>query len=127
MDNYVFKYLLSNNYISFYNYEMNIRKKLKYIPYYNMAIIKISSTSYEDASSESKKVFNYLNGTLNNNFIILGPSLARIFKLKNKYNFSIIIKYKYKENLFEILQNIRDNYNNKKILIDIDINPINIL
>lgn len=127
MDNYVFKYLLSNNYISFYNYEMNIRKKLKYIPYYNMAIIKISSTSYEDASSESKKVFNYLNGTLNNNFIILGPSLARIFKLKNKYNFSIIIKYKYKEDLFEILQNIRDNYNNKKILIDIDINPINIL
>lgn len=126
IDNYVFKYLLNNNYISFYNYEMNIRKKLKYIPYYNMAIIKISSTSYEEASNESKKIFNYLSNTLNNNFIILGPSLARIFKLKNKYNFSIIIKYKYEENLYEILRNIRDNYINE-VLIDVEINPINML
>ncbi len=127
IDNYVFKYLINNSYISFYNYEMNIRKKLKYIPYYNMAIIKITSTSYEDASNESKKVFNYLNNSLNDNFIILGPSLARIFKLKNKYNFSIIIKYKYKENLFETLKIVKDNYESKRVLIDIDINPINIL
>ena len=125
-DNYVFKYLINNSYISFYNYEMNIRKKLKYTPYYNIASIKISSTSYEEASKESKKVFDYLGSTLNEKFIILGPSLARIFKLKNKYNFSILIKYKYEENLFETLKNIRDNHSNK-VLIDIDINPINIL
>lgn len=126
-DNYVFKYLLNNSYISFYNYEMNIRKKLKYTPYYNIALIKVSSVSYENASNESKKIFNYLDNTLNDNFIILGPSLARIFKLKNKYNFSIIIKYKYGENLYEILKNIKDNYYSNKVLIDIDINPINIL
>jgi primosomal protein N' (replication factor Y) len=126
-DNYVFKYLLSNSYISFYNAEMNFRKKLKYIPYYNLIVIKITSASYEEASSEAKKVYDYLSNTLNDNFIILGPSLARIFKLKNKYNFSIIIKYKYEENLFEVLKNIRDNYKSNKVLIDIDINPINML
>lgn len=126
-DNYVFKYLLSNSYISFYNAEMNFRKKLKYIPYYNLIVIKITSASYEEASSEAKKVYDYLSNTLNDNFIILGPSLARIFKLKNKFNFSIIIKYKYEENLFEVLKNIRDNYKSNKVLIDIDINPINML
>ena len=126
-DNYVFKYLLNNDYVSFYNAEMNFRKKLKYIPYYNLAVIKITSSSYEEASNEAKKVYKYLSNTLNDNFIILGPSIARIFKLNNKYNFSIIIKYKYEENLFEILKDIRDNYKSNKVLIDIDINPINML
>ena len=59
---------------------MSFRKKLKYIPYYNLAVIKITSTSYEEASSEARKVYDYLSNTLNDNFIILGPSLARIFK-----------------------------------------------
>ena len=126
-DNYVFKYLLNNSYISFYNCEMSFRKKLKYIPYYNLAVIKITSTSYEEAAGEARKVYDYLSNALNDNFIILGPSLARIFKLKNKFNFSIIIKYKYEENLFQYLKNIRDNYKSNKVQIDIDINPINML
>ena len=126
-DNYVFKHLLNNNYVTFYNNEMMIRKRLKYPPYYNITVIKITSEVYELARDESKKVFNYLNELLNDNFIILGPSLARIFKLKNKYNFNIIIKYKYEEELFKILSNIKDSYINNKVLIDIDINPINIL
>ena len=126
-DNYVFKHLIKNNYISFYNNEMIIRKKLKYPPFYNIAVIKITSENYEKLKEESKKIYNYLNRELNNNFTILGPSLARIFKLKNKYNFNIIIKYKYEENLLNVLSNIRDNFISNKVLLDIDINPINIL
>ncbi len=126
-DNYVFKHLINNNYISFYNNEMVIRKKLGYPPFYNIVVIKITSENYEKLKEESKKIYNYLNRELDDNFIILGPSLARIFKLKNKYNFNIIIKYKYEENLLNILSNIRDNFISNKVLLDIDINPINLL
>ncbi len=127
MDNYVFKYVLNGNYKLFYNYEMSIRKKLNYPPYYNIAIVKISSNEYEKAKEESKKVKGYLEKSLNEKFIILGPSTARIFKLKNTYNFNILIKYKYDENLMDVLKKLRDNFINNKVKLDIDINPINIL
>lgn len=126
-DNYVFKYVIQNNFIKFYNHEMFIRKKLNYPPYFNISVIKIISDDYEKARNESKKIKSYLENTLDDSFIVLGPSTSRIFKLKNNYYFQIIIKYKYEKNLFIILNDINYNYTDKKLRIDIDINPINVL
>ncbi len=126
-DNYVLKFIKNYNYIPFYNYEMEIRKKLKYPPYYYLVSLKIISEVYEKARDESNKIKKYLQNNLNENFIILGPSTARIFKLKNKYHFQIIIKYKKEENLFKLLKEIRTNYTNNIIKLDIDINPLNMI
>lgn len=126
-DNYVFKYVLKNDYVSFFNYEMTIRRKLSYPPYFNIALLKIISEDYENARDESKKIKKYLENKLGNEFIILGPSTSRIFKLKNKYYFQIIIKYKYDNNLMEVLKEIDNNYISGNVRIDVDINPINVL
>lgn len=126
-DNYVLKFIKNYDFIPFYNYEMEIRKNLKYPPYYFLVSLKIISEIYESARDESNKIKNYLSKNLSNNFIILGPSTARIFKLKNKYHFGIIIKYKKCENLFKVLEVIKNNYINDKVKIDIDINPLNII
>lgn len=126
-DNYVFNYVLQNNFIKFYNHEMSIRKKLSYPPYFNITVIKIISEDYDMAKDESKKIKKYLESKLDDTFIILGPSTSRIFRLKNKYYFQVIIKYKYEVNLLNVLNDLNVNYNNKKVKIDIDINPINIL
>jgi len=102
---------------------MEIRKILKYPPYFYIVQIKISSKEFELAKKESIKVKNYLQKNLNEKFIILGPSTSNIFKLKNKYYFSIIIKYKIEDNLFEVLKDL-SLVNNNKINIDININPM---
>jgi primosomal protein N' len=39
---------------------MNIRKKLKYPPYYYLVSLKITSKDYENASQEAAKVASYL-------------------------------------------------------------------
>ncbi len=127
MDNYVLNIIKKYDYKPFYNCEMEIRKKLKYPPYYYLTVIKITSEDYEEAKNESLKIKDYLFKNLSDSFIILGPSTARVFKLKNKYNFQIIIKYKILENLKDVLQQIRMNSYNKKINIDIDFNPINLI
>ena len=102
---------------------MDIRKTLKYPPYYYLLSIKIASKSYEDASRESKNVINYLKKNLVNE-IILGPTPASMFKVNNIYRFQIIIKYRNFDNISSFLNNLSDLYKtNKSVNLEIDNNP----
>ena len=126
-DNYCLECVKNHDYLSFYNKEMKIRRDLKYPPYYYLTLIKIISTTYEVARDEANKIKNYLSKNLSSNFIILGPSTASVFKLKNKYYFQIIIKYKKEENIFKVLKNINDTYITNKVSVDINVNPLNLI
>ena len=126
-DNYVLDSVKKNDYVDFYNKEMNIRKTLKYPPYYFITSIKIVSGTYELARDEASKVKKYLDRKLSSNFIVLGPSTASVFKANNKYYFQIIIKYKQEENLMQVLNEINDIYITDKVKVDININPLNLL
>lgn len=126
-DNYVFDSVKKYDYIDFYKKEMKLRKELRYPPYYYIVSIKIVSNDYEMARNESGKVKKYLTNNLSKNFIILGPSTASIFKLKNKYYFQIIIKYKKEENLFQVLDYLNNIYITDKVKLDININPLNLI
>ena len=115
----------NNNYLANYEYEMNIRKILKYPPYYYLIGIKVISKDYEIASKEANKITNILKNNIGDNTIILGPTTASIFKINNNYRFQIIIKYKKDTNLFEALKKIDEEYiDNKNIYLEIDIDPI---
>ena len=123
-DHYAIKYAKNHDYLGFYNKEMEIRKKLGYSPYYFLTSIKISSKIYEEARNVSSLVGSYLHSNLED-VVILGPSVANIFKVNNTYNFQVIIKYKRCDNLKEVLNNLIEHYKtNNKIRIDIDFNPI---
>lgn len=121
-DNYVLKYIKNYDFESFYNYEMGIRKSLRYPPYFYMLSIKIISIDYNLARDESLKIKKYLEKLLNETFIILGPSTAPFFKVNNNYNFQIIIKYKKEYNLYKVLNDLNKTYINKKVRVDIETN-----
>lgn len=114
-----------HNYDAFFNMEMNIRKKLKYPPYYYLALVKIASKDYNSAQESANKIGKYLNSNKDSQLIILGPSLSNPFKVNNIYHFQIIIKYKDSKILFPILKKIDDIYKtNNKVNIELDVNPI---
>ncbi len=119
--NYVYNSVLKNNFDYFFNYEMNIRKKLGYPPYYYICNILISSTSFEQASEESKKIKKFIDNKLDDSYIVLGPSVSSIVKLKNKYRFNIMIKYKKNELLYKALEEL-NKLEIKNVTIDISIN-----
>ena len=123
-EHYAIKYSKDNDYKNFYNEELNIRKKLDYPPFYHLCQIKIISKDYDEASKMSKKIGNYLKDNIKDE-IILGPSLANIFKINNEYRFQIIIKYKNMNNIKVILLKLQERfYNDKKIKLEIDFNPV---
>ena len=123
IDHYSIKYACLNNYKDFYLEEMNIRKKLKYPPYYNLCLIKVVSKNFNELSKESNKIRDYLvNNT--NDVIILGPSLSSIPKVYNSYYMQIILKYKNIKDVYNNIKFIIEKYNsNSNIIIDVDFNP----
>lgn len=122
-DHYAIVHATKHDYINFYKDEMLLRKKLKYSPFYFMTLIKISSSNYELACDESTKIAQTIKKGLTSS-IVLGPSVANVFKVNNIYNFQMIIKYKKEPNLYPILESVIDHYkNNRNLNIQIDFYP----
>ena len=126
-DHYSIRLAKEHNYLAFYKEEMGIRKMLKYPPYYYLTLVNISSKEYELGFKESNKIGSYLRNKLSGNTIILGPSMASIFKVNNVYHYQIIIKYQKDDNLIDTLTFIINMYKtNTKIDVEMDMNPIRI-
>lgn len=125
-DNKTIEFSKNNNYEGLYNYEMNIRKILKYPPYFYITMVKIASKDYNLASKEITKVRNYLDNNLKD-VIILGPTTASMFKINNVYRFQIILKYKNYDKIKNSLIYLDNIYKtNSKVNIEIDNNPVRI-
>jgi primosomal protein N' (replication factor Y) (superfamily II helicase) len=123
-DNYYLKCVQTYNYEMFYQYEMHQRNILKYPPYYFLTLVYITSNNYELAGQEANKVLKYLKNNLLKETIILGPTPASIFRLKNIYRFQIIIKYRFDNYLSIALKEIDKMYANKKnVNVTFDLNP----
>lgn len=114
----------TNNYNEFYNQEMDIRRKLNYPPYYNLCVIKIIGKDEMICNLEASKIKKYLDNNLDKSNIVLGPSFSSMPKVNNNYYIQIIIKYKNTKVILDKLEFLLNKYvNNRKVKIDVDINP----
>ena len=126
-DHYAIDLTKKHDYLSFYTKEMQIRKQLKYPPYYYLCNIRMSGKDEKYILLEAGKIKRSLERNLTRT-IILGPSSASIFKMNNIYRYNIILKYKDDKELYFILDKIIEHYKaNSKIKIDIDFNPSQML
>ena len=123
-DHYAIKYSKEHDYIGFFKKEMDIRRKLKYPPYYFLCYLKISGKDDNYILNEANKIKRSLERNLFST-IFLGPSPATVFKINNIYRYGIIMKYKNSKDLYDVLTRIMNHYqSNNKVVIDIDFNPI---
>ena len=122
-DHYAIYYTKNHDYLSFYQKEMEIRKKMKYPPYVYLCMIRISGKDATYLWQEALKIKKSLDRNLAED-IILGPSNCSVFKLNNIFRYQIIIKYKKDMDLYDILEKIIDHYKSDiKLKIDIDFQP----
>lgn len=120
-NNYILQCVKDNDYMKFYHYEMNIRKTLKYPPFYYLVQLTLSSKEYELVSKEAVKVKEYLNKHVDQTSIVLGPSTSNQFKINGIYHFELLIKYRYDNQLMNTLKELDHLYLlNKKVNLDID-------
>ena len=123
-DHYAITLAKNHDYIDFYKEEMKIRKILKYSPYYYMVLVSITSKDYELGFKEANKIGSYIRNNISSDSIVLGPTMANMFKVNNIYHYQIIIKYRKDDSLMKVLKFIIDmQVKNNKIDVSIDFNP----
>ena len=126
-DNQVLNFVKDNDFNNFYKYEMDIRRMLKYPPYYYLVGLKIISSDYNLALENATKIGNYLKKEVDESTIVLGPTTANIFRINNNYHFQIVVKYRFDEKLIPALKYLDSIYiNDNKVNLEIDIEPLHI-
>ena len=125
-DHYAITLASQNNYLAFYEKEMQERLFGKYPPFFYLCEVIIKSVDYDFLSKETNKIKNILE-TRQPDKSIIGPSMMYPFKVNNVNRFSIIIKYKKENDLKKVLKELIEHYKgNNKIKIEVSFNPRNI-
>ncbi len=122
-DNYVFKYFKDYNFEEFYENELAFRKLAKYPPYYNLAHIILEGNNKEKVEKNIKKLFEKINQS---DIIKIGPSKSPIFKIRNKFRYSILLKSKSKSKLNNCIRNLLKEKIDSGVDLKVDIDPENI-
>lgn len=131
-DHYAIEASESHNYQEFYEKEIQLRQKLKYPPFYDLTLIRVShankSAAYEKALSIAGDFRKKLKGQ---DLYVIGPNPSVIEMLNNKFRFNILIKTR--DNIDQVRLLLRElnvgSHNSYKqgYRIYTMINPISIL
>lgn len=129
-DNYAIRLAQQQDYEKFYRIEMKKRHQLSYPPYYFTIRIVASAVQQNNAARGMYAIRQYLQKYLTPQAIILGPAPSTIARIKRRYYYQLVIKYKREPYLQAALNQILNRYQaaeRQGLLIAIDPAPQGIL
>ena len=132
-DNHTLTLSKNQDYISFYNEEIKIRRELNFPPFCDIVSVLLTGENEYTLSEYAKNIKNSLNTVMIkeavSDFEILGPTTASIPKINSKYRQRIWIKCKLNDKTQDILMRLRAFHikNSNNINMMIESNPYNTL
>ncbi|MCT2344234.1 primosomal protein N' [Bacillales bacterium AN1005] len=115
------------DYDRFYQSEMMIRRNHSYPPYYYITLITVSHEELMKTVAVTEQITKVVRHKLSPKTVVLGPVASPISRIKNRYRYQCLIKYKQEPNLKEVLKSILDHYqgeiSSNGLQISIDVNP----
>ncbi len=126
-EHYAIELAKVQDYEPFYEREMFLRHRSGYPPYYFVALIQVSHEDVMMAAEYAGRAGDWLRGNLSNQVSIIGPTVASISRLQNRYRYQCLIKYKIEPNLIPVLQRLlamyRAEWIKQGILMTVDLDP----
>lgn len=110
----------------FFAREMYMRKNSQYPPYYYLTLVTVSHPELLKAVHVTEKIVSFLRQHCAPETIILGPAASSIPRIKDRYRYQCMIKYKREPNLKHVLRLVNEHYQaelGKDLQISIDFNP----
>ena len=114
------------NYEKFYKSEIELRKQLKYPPFWDIIMFGINSSSKEEIKIASEKLYKLLKKYGQDKMQIMPPLPAPIDKIKYRYRWRIIAKCKLSNTIIEVINKSLEEYYKEKFLktrVIVDVNP----
>lgn len=119
------------DYYLFYLKEMRLRKAFQYPPYVYMTLITISHENKAYVIQIAQDIAQVLMKWIRKDSIILGPTPSPIARMKDKFRYQLMVKYRNEPDLTRYLKKILTHYSDailkNDIQISIDMEPYQLM
>lgn len=119
-EHYAIKYACDNDYQGFYLHEMKIRRLARYSPFYYLINIILTGKQIRDIFFAGLEIAKELKRSFDNKIIVLGPAMDQTMRINNKYQATVLVKYRNEEEISEVINQTIDKYIKEDIFISID-------
>lgn len=135
-ENDVIQIAARQDYDTFFKDELKTRKMLIYPPYCDICLVGFVGENEAKVRSASQKFTDMLKKELSGNYndqkiIALGPMMARVSKISNKFRYRLILKCKNSKRFRALMSDLLKKVGSDRVFGDvsvyIDINPENII
>lgn len=120
----------AQDYEAFYKQEMFLRHQSGYPPFYFTVKISASHPAEEVAAKKMYQIAELLKNGLSPASRILGPIPSGISRIKNRYHYQVILKYKQEPSLHGILREILETSQSdqrQNLFVNIDYEPLHFI
>ncbi|NNC95350.1 MAG: primosomal protein N' [Chitinophagales bacterium] len=128
VNHHVLKYILQNDFISFYKDEMLSRNSFKYPPANRLILLSVKHKKFDVVDAGASLLYKQLIKTLD--LPILGPTIPNISRIRNQYIRDILIKLPGKGNSVFVKEKIRNAIESlkkvdkvKSVQVQINVDP----
>lgn len=126
-EHYSIELVKQHDYIRYFHQEMALRKKAGYPPYYFLTLVTVSHPELGKVIQVTEKITAFLKNSLGNQTQVLGPVASPIPRIKDRYRYQCLIKYKNEPELPELLREIQQMYMREtsqgQLQLSVDTNP----
>ncbi|HLR51748.1 MAG TPA: primosomal protein N' [Candidatus Avamphibacillus sp.] len=130
-DHYSVNLASQYDYNQFFQYEMKLRKTFRYPPYVFLVLITVSHQNQIKVIQTTQKIVQLLSQCVSEDAIVLGPTPSPIARIKDKYRYQCILKYKNEPNLRMYIKKILDQFNKEMqrddLTITVDMQPYQLM
>ncbi|HBA93438.1 MAG TPA: primosomal protein N' [Ruminococcaceae bacterium] len=134
-NNEILNYSANQDYVSFFDNEIEMRRLMIYPPFCDIYCVTFSSENENSAALCAKRFFDLIVKYNKDEFkdlkiIVLGPTQAKISKINNTYRYRLAIKCKNNSNIRQMITKVlKDIHKDKvysKVNIGVSLNPSDI-
>lgn len=129
-DHYAIQLAREQNYEAFYQTEMQLRHAWNYAPYFYAIQLKFANETEAEAAKVAYATVKWLQNKIAPETVILGPSSGAVRRLKNKYYYRVLIKFKHDEGLEQALLELAEGAQRLAkhgTMLSIDRDPVNFI
>ncbi|MCO7127983.1 primosomal protein N' [Sporolactobacillus shoreicorticis] len=126
-DHYAVLDAARHDYESFYNQEMALRRLGSYPPFYYLVLICLTHPEPAKVAEAAERIALILKKHLSDSSQIYGPVVPAVAKIKDRYRYQCMVKYKREPALLPVLHRIMQHFQEggkNGLQVSIDLNPV---
>src|SRR5699024_3946928 len=130
-DHYSIELASKYDYNAFYQKAMRMRRTFRYPPYVFLVLITVSHSNKVKVIQTTQQIVQILLKKVQQDTVILGPTPSPIAKIKDRYRYQCMIKYRDEPKLRKLIKKIIDLFaediRKEDLLITVDMQPYQLM